>query len=141
MYLFSDALLFTKVEKKGKRYKAIINLPTASLNTTDEPGVIKIISTEGTFKFNGETPKDKDHWVKVIREAMDESRVVMLNSAFGDTTQAEGSNKQFMKIKDEENAAKKRSLVDRLVNSEQEYHYNSLQLVLFSLTRKDMWTR
>jgi len=121
MYLFSDALLFTKVEKKGKRFKALINLATASLNLTDEPGIMKIISTEGTFKFGTETPKDRDHWTKLIRETMDASRVEMLHSAFTDGNQTEGSNKQFMKLKEEENLAKKRTLVDHLAASEQEY--------------------
>lgn len=51
LFLFSDALLITKPEKKGKRYKTLVNLQTASLNTTDEPNVLKMISTEGTFKF------------------------------------------------------------------------------------------
>lgn len=40
VYLFSDALVFTKVEKKGKKFKTLINLPTASLNITDEPGML-----------------------------------------------------------------------------------------------------
>lgn len=52
----------------------------------------------------------------------------MLNSAFTDGNQTEGSNKQFMKFREEENAVKKRTLVDRLAISEQEYHsfFNSL---------------
>lgn len=37
--------------------------------------MLKIISTEGTFRFGAETPKDRDHWIKVIRETMDASRV------------------------------------------------------------------
>eukprot|EP00026_Physarum_polycephalum_P001095 Phypoly_transcript_01096.p1 GENE.Phypoly_transcript_01096~~Phypoly_transcript_01096.p1 ORF type:complete len:1113 (-),score=285.59 Phypoly_transcript_01096:143-3481(-) len=121
IFLFSDALLFTKTEKKGNRFKALINLPTASLNITDEPGILKIISTEGTFKFGAETPKDREHWIKIIRETMDASRVEMLHSAFTDGNQTEGSNKQFMKLKEEEFAAKKRTLVDHLAASEQEY--------------------
>jgi len=118
LYLFSDAILFTKLERKGKRYKALITLPTASLNT-DDPNVIRIISMEGTFKFSGETPKDRDHWVKLIRDTMDSARTSLLFG--GDNIPAEGGNKQFLKIKDEEYAAKKRTLVDRLVASEQEY--------------------
>jgi hypothetical protein len=47
----------------------------------------------------------------------------MLNSAFSDGNQTEGSNKQFVKLREEENITKKRNLVDRLAVSEQEYPF------------------
>jgi type II secretory pathway component PulM len=128
VYLFSDALVFTKIEKKGRRFKALIHLPTASLNVHEEPGILRIISTEGTFRFGAETPKDREHWTKAIRETMDSSRVEMLNSAFTDGNQTEGSNKQFMKFREEEHAVKKRTLIDKLLESEQEY-VNSIQYI------------
>ena len=60
----------------------------------------------------------------------------MLHSAFTDGNQTEGSNKQFMKLREEENAAKKRTLVDHLSASEQEYHlfimFSSPSPLLFS---------
>ena len=57
----------------------LMRLKIASLNITDEPGILKIISTEGTFKFGAETPKDREHWTKIIRETMDASRVGILH--------------------------------------------------------------
>ncbi len=48
----------------------------------------------------------------------------MLNSALSDNLITDGSNKHFVKLKDEENAAKKKALVDELINSEQEYLYS-----------------
>jgi len=59
---------------------------------------------------------------------MDASRVEMLNSAFTDGNQTEGSNKQFMKFREEEHATKKKTLVDRLAVSEQEF-VDSIQYI------------
>lgn len=55
----------------------------------------------------------------------------MLNSAFTDGNQTEGSNKSFMKFREEEHAAKKRTLIDRLAVSEQEYLFFIYLLFLF----------
>jgi len=120
LYLFSDSLMLTKPEKKGKKFISIINLQIASLNTADEPGVLKILTTDGIYRLTAENPKDREHWAKILKDTINLSRTEMLTSAFGANMQAEGS-KKFMKIQDDQNAQKKKAVAQQLLQSETDY--------------------
>ncbi|EFA83668.1 pleckstrin domain-containing protein [Heterostelium album PN500] len=128
LFLFSDALLLTKSSKDKKKFKQFINLQTASLNTTDEAGVIKIISQEGTYKFLCENVKDRDFWIKTFKDTIEMARQEMIQSAFGDSVLQNEGSKGFNRIQDEKNALKKQKLAEELSSSEQEY-VTSLQYI------------
>eukprot|EP01133_Synstelium_polycarpum_P000060 gene60-81_t len=121
VFLFSDALILTKPGKEKKKFKTLINLQTASLNTTDEAGVFKIISQEGIFKFQAQDTKERDFWTKSLKEAIEAARQEMIQSAFGDQVLTNEGSKGFNRIQDEKNAQKKHKLAEELSTSEGEY--------------------
>ncbi|KAN0029595.1 hypothetical protein ACTA71_007726 [Dictyostelium dimigraforme] len=121
VFLFTDAMILTKPGKEKKKFKNIINLSTASLNTTDEQNVLKVISQEGTFKFSTDNPSEREHWVKHIKDAIETARQDLIQSAFGESTTLNEGSKGFNKIQDEKNMLKKQKLAQELVISEEEY--------------------
>ncbi|GAM20647.1 hypothetical protein SAMD00019534_038220 [Acytostelium subglobosum LB1] len=122
VYLFSDALILTKPGKDKNRFKLFINLQTTSLNTTDDANVIKIISQEGTIKFQCDNAKDRELWTRTLKETIEAARQEMIQSAFGATLLSLGEgSKGFNKIQDEKNALKKKKLAEDLCSSELEY--------------------
>ncbi|KAN0016038.1 hypothetical protein ACTFIU_005990 [Dictyostelium citrinum] len=121
VFLFTDAMILTKPGKEKKKFKNIINLSTASLNTTDEQNVLKVISQEGTFKFSTDNPAEREHWVKDIKDAIETARQDLIQSAFGESTTLNEGSKGFNKIQDEKNMLKKQKLAQELVLSEEEY--------------------
>eukprot|EP01113_Clastostelium_recurvatum_P033801 TRINITY_DN4510_c1_g1_i2.p1 TRINITY_DN4510_c1_g1~~TRINITY_DN4510_c1_g1_i2.p1 ORF type:complete len:1156 (-),score=386.35 TRINITY_DN4510_c1_g1_i2:12-3479(-) len=120
VFLFTDILLLTKPEKKTKKYKGFIGLQTASLNTKDEPGVIKIIATQGTFRFSCETPKDTEHWLRLLTDTFEQCKQAMLSIAFGGADSSEGSEK-YRQLQDADNAKKKLETASQLVTEEEDY--------------------
>ncbi|KAK5583661.1 hypothetical protein RB653_005259 [Dictyostelium firmibasis] len=121
VFLFTDAMILTKPGKEKKKFKNIINLSTASLNTTDEQNVLKVISQEGTFKFSTDNPSDREHWIKDIKDAIETARQDLIQSAFGESTTLNEGSKGFNKIQDEKNMLKKQKLAQELALSEEEY--------------------
>ncbi|KYR00663.1 pleckstrin (PH) domain-containing protein [Tieghemostelium lacteum] len=141
IFLFSDAMIVTKPSKDKKKFKHLINLQTASLNTMEDPNILKIISQEGTFKFTCDQAKDREHWTKTIKEVIESAQLEMIQSAFGESTanMNEGS-KGFNRIQDEKNSKKKQELTQELYTSEEEYveHLQYIQNVFLSPIKKSL---
>ncbi|KAF2078095.1 hypothetical protein CYY_000566 [Polysphondylium violaceum] len=121
IFLFSDAIILTKPGKEKKKFKSVINLQTSSLNTTDEVGVLKLMSREGTYKFQVENQKDREHWIKNFKDAIELARLDMIQSAFGESVTVNEGSKGFNRIQDEKNYQHKKDLAKDLVTSEEEY--------------------
>jgi len=107
IYLFNDTLVITKPEKKGKVYCDQINMETASLNTTDEEGVLKLISMTETIKLAGETAEDHEKWNKFLSESLKSAKELLMNRVVFGTNVQDTGRKDFLEVQERENSEKK----------------------------------
>eukprot|EP01103_Thecamoeba_quadrilineata_P003286 TRINITY_DN1307_c0_g1_i1.p1 TRINITY_DN1307_c0_g1~~TRINITY_DN1307_c0_g1_i1.p1 ORF type:complete len:762 (-),score=140.47 TRINITY_DN1307_c0_g1_i1:39-2324(-) len=125
-FLFNDIILLTKPQGKKYKFKNIVKLNTAMLNT-NSPDSFDIMSPAGAFKFAAETPAERDSWIKDIGSSIDGSKNDMISSALtgGTKFEAEGS-KKFKQLEEEKNTKKRKDSIQQLIEREREY-FSSIQ--------------
>eukprot|EP01103_Thecamoeba_quadrilineata_P015255 TRINITY_DN4757_c0_g1_i2.p1 TRINITY_DN4757_c0_g1~~TRINITY_DN4757_c0_g1_i2.p1 ORF type:complete len:581 (+),score=94.89 TRINITY_DN4757_c0_g1_i2:13-1755(+) len=128
VFLFNDVVLFTKPIGKRYKFRFLIKLSTAMLNSHSSSGDhhFEIMSPSGAFRLTADPSSEKDLWIKEIQDSIEGSKQNMISSALGGgpKTDAEGS-KKFKQLEEEKNTKKRKESVLQLVEKEREY-YNSI---------------